>query len=338
MSFKAIIAHRIQRDNPTLATKINLRSNIFSIDGAPEELAYELKIQFIRKGGKHYGRFSPETAEFPFSAWLTEIRQDRLSFESFTKKVVEHFKMAIDQCESFIDAYLFFTLEAIEAGEFLSIYVVEHMSGLYLDSDLNISASNHLDTSGFTLAAKINIKEWEEGESATYLTLMRARGDKDISDTFTQVVGFSDKHDIKSDTIDFLKTVDQFSETLDAQTAKTTRLKAVSYCLEQNKAGKAVAIADLSENLSQEIKSYKPDHFTKYVESTKPETKKEFIADSGQLRNYVRISGRNDSLSMSFASDCLGNEIVYDEQNDILTIKNIPSALKARLLKHLKIN
>jgi nucleoid-associated protein len=72
------------------------------------------------------------------------------------------------------------------------------------------------------------------------------------------------------------------------------------------------------------------------VESSKPDLKPDFIPHAGQIRSYVRISGRNDSLSMSFASECLGREIEYDAEKDVLTITNLPPSLKARLIKHLK--
>lgn len=340
MAFSAIIAHRIQRDNPGSSINTQTRTEEFTNTGVLEEFAYELKGQFIRKSGKQYGRFSSDTMEFPFSAWLREYREGRLSFASFTQKAMQHFKLTLDNSEILLDAYVFFVVEKIEAGEFLYIYLVEHMSGLYLDADIAIADSRYLDIAGLGLAAKINLHEWDAGESLTYLALMRTRGEKDLSDAFAALVGFSDKHDVKNDTVEFLQIVDNFNETLDEETARVTRTKVVNYCLEQNKAGKAVVIADLSENLSQEIKSYEPERFVRFVESTQAQTpiKSEFIPDSNQLRSYVRISGRNDALSMSFASDCLGKEIIYDPTEDVLTIKNIPPALKARLLKHLQSN
>jgi nucleoid-associated protein len=188
------------------------------------------------------------------------------------------------------------------------------------------------------LATKINLHDWEAGESVTYLAILRERGEKEISDAFTEFVGFSDKHDVKSDTVEFLKIVDNFTEALDETTAKLTRSKVVDYCLEQNKAGKSVVIKDLSNTLSEELKTYEPDHFSRYVESTQDHIKTEFIPDTSQVRSYARISGRNDSLSMSFDAECLGNNIHYDAASDSLIIKNLPPALKARLLKHLQGN
>ncbi|HWV16742.1 MAG TPA: nucleoid-associated protein [Cellvibrio sp.] len=336
MAFSSIITHRIYRDFPTENAKIHSRAEAFDPSGKLDELIYELKTGFIRKGTKHYGRFSSETVEFPFASWLQEYRQERLGFASFTLKAMNHLKDEIEKIESVIDAYIFFALEKIEAGEFLHVFAVEHTGGIYLDTELTLSDSLYLDSSGFSLAAKINLSEWEAGDSLTYLALLGSRGEKDLAEAFGKFIGFSDKHDIKSDTVDFLQAVESFSQTLDEPTARVTRNKVVDYCLEQKKAGKPVVINELSNKLSQEIKSYEPEYFSRHIETQQTEAKLEFIPDAGQLRNYIRISGRNDNLSMSFASECLGNEIVYDPNSDSLTIKNIPPALKARLLKHLK--
>ncbi|MBU0537752.1 MAG: nucleoid-associated protein [Gammaproteobacteria bacterium] len=336
MALTSIIAHRIYRHSPGSAFELQLRGEVFANAGKLEELAYELKTQFIRKGGKSYGRFSDELGEFPLPAWLRDSREERLSFISFTHKAMQQFQQALEKAESLLDAYVFFVEEKLEVGDTLSVYLVEHQSGLYLDGELTVDDSLFLDTSGFTLAAKIQLNDWTSGDSSTYLTLMRSRGDKDIADAFTQFIAFTDKQDIKQETAEFLQIVDNFSQTLDETTAKITRNKVVDYCLEQNKAGKPVTIAALSSNLAEEVKSYEPERFVRYVESSKPDLKPEFIPQAGHIRSYVRISGRNDSLSMSFASECLGREIEYDAANDVLTIKNLPSSLKARLIKHLK--
>lgn len=335
MALTRIITHRIQRLQPTQSAHLQLRQAAFETNGKLEELCYELKVNFIRKGGKFYGRFSSETIEFPFSSWLKEYREERLSFESFTQKSMQHFALELEKSETILDAYVFFVIEKIEAGELLYVFVVEHTNAIYLDAELSITDSCFLNSAQLGLAAKINLNDWDGGESVTYLAILRERGEKELSDAFTQFIGFSDKHDLKSDTVEFLKIVDNFAESLDETTAKLTRNKVVDYCLEQNKAGKSVVIKDLSSTLSDELKTYEPDHFSRYVESTQDHIKTEFIPDTGQVRSYARISGRSDSLSMSFDADCLGNNIVYDAASDSLTIKNLPPALKARLLKHL---
>ncbi len=336
MAITAVIAHQISRSSPEAQVATHLRDQAFDIGGKLEELAYELKSQFIRKGGKSYGRFSPELGEAPFPAWLQDCRQDRMSFASFSQKAMQQFQQLLDTTPSLFDSYVIFVQEKIEAGEYLYVYVVEHESAIYLDAELAVSDSIYLDTANFTLAAKINCSEWDSGDSATYLTLMRSRGDKDYAEAFGQFVGFTDKHDLKTETREFLDVVETFTQTLDEPTARLTRTKVADYCLEQNKAGRSVTIADLSSTLAEETKGYEPERFVRFVEQQKPEIKAEFIPHAGQVRSYVRISGRNDSLSMSFASECLGKDIEYDAERDLLMIKSIPSSLKKQLMAHLK--
>lgn len=335
MAFLHTIAHRIQRSQPVESSSVHLRSDPFGVNGKVEEFGYELKVNFIRKGGKFYGRFSPELGDFPFSSWLREFREGRLGFVSFTQNAMQHFALALDKTEATLNADVFFMIEKIEAGEYLYVFMTEHSNAIYLNSQLEVNDSCYLNSSQLGLAAKISLHDWDQGESATYVAILRERGEKDLSDAFTALIGFSDKHDVKSDTVEFLKTVDKFTESLDDTTAKLTRNRVVDYCLEQNKAGKSVVIKDLSHCLSDDLKAYEPDQFSRYVESSQDQIKAEFIPDTSQVRGYARISGRNDSLSMSFDADCLGNNIHYDAASDSLIIKNLPPALKSRLLKHL---
>lgn len=336
MALTSIIAHHIYRHIPNDSPSVQTRTETLPINGKLEDLAYELKTQFIRKGGKSYGRFADAIGEYPLAAWLKDYRQERMGFASFTQKAIQHFQQLLEKTESPLDSYLFFVEETLEAGKFLYVLLVEHEAALYLDANLELTGSVYLDTANINLAAKIDYNDWDNGNSATYLTLMRSRSEKDIADAFSEFTGFADKYDLRTDTREFLEVVEQFTHTLDEPTARLTRTKVADYCLEQNKTGKAVAITELSNSLAEEIKGYTPAEFTGYIEQQKPGLKPEFIPHTGQIRSYVRLSGRNDSLSMSFASECLGKDVEYDSERDLLMIKNIPPSLKKQLLAHLK--
>ena len=99
MALTSIIAHRIYRHSPGSAFELQLRGDAFTSDGKLEELAYELKTQFIRKGGKSYGRFSDELGECPLPAWLRDYRDERLSFISFTHKTMQQFQQVLEKAE-----------------------------------------------------------------------------------------------------------------------------------------------------------------------------------------------------------------------------------------------
>lgn len=333
MAISHLIAHRLQRLTPTSPATLTLRDEELHRDGKVDECARELKLSFIKKLGKIHGRFSNDTANHPLSSWLAECVEEKMSYVSLTKQAMQHFKLELDKTEALIDTFVFFVQESYEHADELYIYTTDHISGQYIDGELNIADSIHLNTGSANLAAKINLREWQdEDKHLNYLSLLTVRGEKDLSDAFIAFTGFTDKVDIKEETENFLEAVDSYTKELPEEVAAETRATVVNYCLEQDKAGKRVVISDLSSQVNEE----KQQDFEEHVLKSKPQLKPELIPDRAQLRQYIRISGRNDLLSMSFDSKCLGESIVYDSENDSLTITKIPSALKSRLLKHLK--
>lgn len=359
MALSHIIAHRIERENPSSATQLKLRDNCWQTNGKIDECFRELKLCFIKRLGKDYGRFSDDHASHPLSSWLKEFTEEKMSFESFTKKAMEHLKSELDKTEELIEGFFVFAHEQQEAGDSIHIFFVEHNSGQFIDGDMSLNDSLYLDTSGIRLATKIHITDWLSGDAhreSNALTLLRWRGEKGLSDAFNEFIGFAEKRDLSAETEEFLDVVTDYTKDLPDDVAQHTKTQVVNYCLEQDKAGKPVVISELSSQLKNNPApaSTKPStntedsapakprpplpEFSNFVSQKKPAAKPELIPDKAQLRQFVRISGRNEQLSMSFASSLLGDSIVYDPATDSLTIKNIPPALKTRLAKYTQEN
>lgn len=350
MALTRIIAHRIHRQDPMAVATLSLCDHCWGQNGRIEECFRELKHGMMKRLGKDYGRFSDDTASHPVSSWLKEYTEDKLGFESFTKKAMAHCKAELDKTDVAFDGFLFFGYEVQEAATYLHVFVVQHNTGQFIDGELRINESFYLDTSGVSLAAKINITDWQSGDehkAANALTLLRWRGEKELSDVFSQFIGFAEKVDLSAETEVFLETVSDYTKDLPEDVAHHTKKQVVNYCLEKNKEGKPVVMADLSSELKDNpvarkdnddsTEQHKPlPDFEGFVSTKQPMAKSELIPDTAQLRQFVRLSGRNNQLSMSFASSCLGDTIVYDPETDSLTIKDIPPRLKARLAKHLQ--
>ena len=329
MPFSQLIAHRIERQNPQALVTNALRSEPLALNGNSEDLARELKKSYIKKTGKAYGRFSSDTAAHPLSQWLHEYRAGKLSFASFTHSAMTHLKLEIEKCESLVYSHIFIAQEILEGAEFLYFILLDHQSGWYLDGDIELSDSLFLDPTQFSLGARINLREWEASENMNYISIVRLRNDKDLSDAFVNFIGFTDKVDQKAQTAELIEAVQQYAEQLDEQAASQTRHTLVNYCLEQAKQDKPVLIEELSQQIDQE----KSAQITQFIQNNCQTLQKEIIPDTSALRNLVRLSGRNEVMSMSFASDCVGSTVVYDTDSDSLIIKSIPPALKSRLLK-----
>jgi nucleoid-associated protein len=332
MPITHFIAHRVLRPSPTSAVELRHRDSPIALTGKVEELCRELKNTYTRKAGKTYGCFSDATADYPLSAWVREFLEERIPFPSFCSNALKHLKIQIEKIEAPIDNMVLFIHEQLEAGDALFIFLVDHSAGQYFDGDLVLCDSRFLDTNNINLAAKINLSELLADEKNHYLSLLRWRGEKELSDAFAEFIGLANKVDVAADTSQFLDLITDYVQDLAPDEAKQTKATVVEYCLEQDKGGKPVVIQELAKQISHPKKPL----FSEYVKASQPQSKAEIIPDKTQLRNFVRISGRNELLSMSFASACLGETVVYDPESDSITIKNIPPSLKSRLVQHLK--
>jgi nucleoid-associated protein len=356
MPLRSIIPHQIQREAPDVTSALLIRDSCWQQNGRIEECFRELKFCMMRRLSKEYGRFSDDLGSHPFASWLGQYLGEKLSFESMTKKTMEHFKIELDKTDVLTNGFIVFAHEELEHENTLHIFFVQHNTGQFIDGELDISESLYLDTSNVSLAAKINIGDWQSGDAhraSSAVTLLRWRGEKELTDVFVNTIGFAEKVDIAADTDEFLSVVSDYTDELPEETAFQTKKKVIDYCLEQEKIGKPVAI----ESLSQELKENPPivpesigdessepstsekislPEFADFVAEKKSTIKPELIPDKSRLRQFVRISGRDNNISMSFTSSCLGDTIVYDPATDSLTINNIPASLKTRLAKHLQ--
>ncbi len=363
MPLSHIIAHRIQRTTPSEAATLTLRDKVWDFDGKIEECFRELKHSMIKRLGKEYGRFSDDSTSHPFSRWLQEYTETKLSFESMSQKAMGHLKSELDKTEEVIDCFVFFAHESQEAADYVHIFFAQHSSGQFIDGEVELSNSLYLETNDVRLGAKINLSDWQSGDGhreANTLSLLRWRGEKELSDVFLNFIGFANKIDVRAETEEFLNAVSDYTKDLPEDVAHYTKKQVVNYCIEQDKMGKPVVMTELSQELKDnpaprtstvstdkdtgetiEIppKPMKPlPEFAGFVSDNVPTAKPKLIPDQSQLKQFVRLSGRNNQLSMSFASSCLGDSIVYDEKTDSLIIKDIPSRLKAHLTKHLQNN
>lgn len=332
MAITHFIVHRVQRLSPTDACKLQLREQHFQLNGKIEEVFRELKQSYLKRLGKQYGRFSDDIGKSPLVALTKEFEEDKISFARMTSSVMQHVKLVMDSMDAVVEGHLFFAYEKLEIGTSLYLFWVHQNHAVALDGELTFNDVVVLDTSNVCWAARVNLDEWRSGDSQHYLGVVGWRGERDVSEALLDVLGFTDKVDTKADTESFLGAVDTYVTQLPEDDIPAVRGKIVDYCLEQDKRGQAVALSELSRHVNENA----ADELHKHIQQHSPQIKTQFIPDRAQMKNYVRISGRDELISMSFASGCLGETVVYDADSDCLTIRKIPSALKSRLLKHMR--
>ena len=347
MAITHCIAHAIRREGPEAGVSLQQAATVLTLNGPLEELVRELKHAYLGKAGKQYGRFSSDYSVALVGQWLRECCEEKMAFETFSGKAAEHLRSLLGETEVVIDGYLLVALEKLADSDAAYLFFIQPNEGVWLDGDLQLQKTFYLDVRGVTAAAKVELSDWLAGDTGSYLSVLRARGDKAFTDCFWQWIGFSDARDVAAETKVFLDVVADFSEQLEAEEAHVYRNRVIDYCLEQDKKGEPVVIRELSGHLNEE----EPERFARFVTERAERAERfggdedgkgtrvpaeELHPDRRQLKHFVRISGRNDQLSMSFAAECLGESIVYNRETDSLTIQNLPAPLKLRLVQYLQ--
>jgi nucleoid-associated protein len=357
------ITHQINKEAQKPAAMVTVNANEAEVDDYCHLVMSQLKGIFVQRASRRYGCFNSEVTGIKSLTlnWLN----DQQSFLSWSSKISEQFSDMMKNTELEIDGYLAFATEELAGTEKFYIFHLREKGNLCLSADMRLSESRVLDFSntGFGLCIDISAlkKEQEEGlekgkhSEDKYFTFSFGRGDKAIQKLFSDFTGFIDTLDSEKETQEFLQIVEEYAQTLPENESAETKTKVIEYCMEQDKQGETVEFKTLSGQLDH----IAPEKFEQFVVLKKRERlqvrpisessidedasqaqlaggesviKTELIPDRKSLKNYLRYSGKNREVTLSFAATALGTDISFDANENSLTIKNLPG----RLLKQLK--
>ena len=83
--------------------------------------------------------------------------------------------------------------------------------------------------------------------------------------------------------------------------------------------------------LSELMDDQAPRAFYDYIRNKDYGLAPEIPADKRTLNQFRRFTGRAEGLSISFEAHLLGSRIEYDEGQDLLIIREVPTQLKDQL-------
>lgn len=349
------ITHHITKDSSKPAAILDTMSDAVEIDDTYQQLFNKIKQIFIQRSGKRYGRFSDENLQAKGLTinWLEE----KHSFVSWSKKIGQLLSEKLDNTEHEIDGYLLFAQDQLADSDKIYIAHVQEKIDFSISPEGNLQQSTVIDFSntGFVLCIEQQELLASKVEaSSEYFTFSYGRGDKPLQNILTEALGFTDTVDTEQETQEFLSIVDEYTEQIakiNEEKAQEAKNIVIDYCMQQDKNGEAVAFKELSHQLddtapekfeafvaekraeNRQAPAYASDEDDQVVQQS-PADKTEFIADRKSLKNYVRYSGRNQDLTISFSSAVLGQDVQFDAVNNTLLLTNLPS----RLLNQLKPN
>ncbi|WP_444996985.1 nucleoid-associated protein [Aliikangiella sp. IMCC44359] len=332
MSIKNCIIHSLKRVGESGEINLKTRESENTPEGPIVSLFTQLKQSFQRSAQRQYGLFDPEQGDNPLPGWLKQYENESMGFVSVSKNIAEHLKSKLEESQEGFSAHILIAVEELLEESHLYIFWINHTEAQTIDPELDIDYVNYIDASKLSFVIKLDFNQWKVENWQQYLSVISSRGNKELAQAFLQFCGFISSVNLQQQTDEFLSIVDEYAQTLTPEESKQYKNKIVDYCVEQDMQGNPVNIKELSE----ELNSKEPEHFVEFVNNKQEEPKEEIYAHRSSLKKFVRFYGREKDLSISFSSDMMGENIIFNQESGELTLKSIPKSLQQQLAKYLK--
>ncbi|WFF42106.1 nucleoid-associated protein YejK [Salinicola endophyticus] len=263
-----------------------------------------------------------------FAASLTRYRRGELNFTDFTIQAAQDLLVLVDAQLS-VGGQLWCVHNRQGETEFLTLALLHQRRGYGFDAAGQVVEVDQLNLGQLMLAARIDLTQWQRGESRQYIAHVQDRGSKKTGEAFREWLGCREGVDASAETRTLLKAFSDYVEHEDlneeASREKTSTL--IDYANAQAKRGEPITLDELSELVDET----QPKAFYDYIRNQDYGLAAEIPPDKRTLQQFKRFTGRATGVSISFDSHLLGNSIEYDEERERLIIKQIPGQLKDQI-------
>jgi len=338
MSITNLIVHRIERRPDTEASELRTRATPLTSNTISESFLEDLIAAYNKKGDKGHGAFgssSTDSETATFHDQLTDYLEQRLPFTEFSLNVAESIKDKLDQAGMFPGGFILVGHYTSGLTNYLLIATLPPATSTTITEQLELSDTTHLDLGRLSLAARINITEWQNivknqnsPNSARYISWIKPKAGRRLSDCLTTFIGCEEQGDTKNDTKQLMGAVNEYCKTIDSDKERSALKKKVfEYCDGQLQEYKTISLDELSAHVNAEA----PDSFERFVNTRDYDVMPQLQPSRGQLKKLVRLAGRDKGINIAFDSDILGTRVQYDPERDTLTIIGVPDSLKKQL-------
>ncbi len=331
MSITNLIVHRIERRPDTETSELLTRATPLASNTLSEGFLEDLVTAYNKKSDKGHGAFQGSTTEHDsgFRTQLVDYIEQRLSFTEFSLNVAEGVKDKLDQAGMFPGGFILVGHYTSGLTQYLLIATLPPATSTTITEQLELSDTTHLDLARLSLAARINISEWQNNQtSSRYISWIKPKAGRRLSDCLTTFIGCAESGDTTKDTRQLMGAVNDYCKIIESDSQRSAvKKKVFEYCDGQLQEYKSVSLDELSAYVNEEA----PDSFERFINTRDYDVMPEIQPSRGQLKKLVRISGRDKSINIAFNSDILGSRVKYDSEHDTLTIIGVPDSLKKQL-------
>lgn len=325
LSISQIALHQlIKRDEQML--DVVLRDSLLPSTAAVEEMMAELHRVYSVKS-KAYGLFNEQSE---LADALRSCRKGNEDFLAFSRAATGRLRDELAKYPFAEGGVVLFGHYRYLAVEYLLIAVLNSCNSMRVNEELDISSTHYLDINHADIVARIDLTEWETNPQSTrYLTFLKGRVGRKVSDFFMDFLAATEGLDSKAQNRGLLQAVDDYctDAELDKNQRQSVRQQVYNYCNEQLQSGEEIEL----QALSKELAPLGDKDFQQFSSEQGYQLEERFPADRSTLRQLTKFAGSGGGISLNFEAILLGERIFWDAATDTLTIKGTPPNLRDQL-------
>ncbi len=331
-----IVLHQIiktssENENNTPKLDSVLREKLLPITPEVEQLMLELH-QVYQSKAKGYGVFKEQSDFAQELNRLLEQETDFLpfSYQSIKLLAIELGKYPFAESGTFVLCQYNFL-----ATNYLFIALLDSRISMLVDDKLEIHRTQYLNINQFDIAARINLTDLRiNATSDRYLTFIKGRVGRKISDFFMDFLGAEEGLNPKLQNQCLLQAVSDYCEQgeLNADQTQAVKKQVFEYCKGQMNSGNEIELRELST----ELPTLNERPFVEFTQQQDYDLADSIPPVPTTLKSLTKFSGSGKGVTLSFDAELINSRIIWDEQNDSITIKGLPANLRDQLQRNLK--
>ena len=330
MAIQQLIIHKLESTKDSSSLQAVPASQSLASSPSLELLLDDLLQTYNKKPQKSYGEFA-NLSDSALPTQLTQYLDGKQTFVQLTTELLTQLTTGLNEAGAINGGYVLFADYKLGLVRHLLICVLGSQHSVTVTDELLVQDSSYLDTTRVSLAARLNISDWQNKPKAgRYLSFLRPSGSKRLVEVLQRVMSACEVSNSKTDTKTVIEVVAAYCDNeASNENRQAVKQQVHDYCQSEQVQQEGLSL----DNLASYISEAGVDEFAQFINTKDYDMSVNMTPESRALNKLVRYSGRSNGISISFDAHLLGDLIEYDETTEQLIIKAVPDSLKKQLKK-----
>lgn len=327
--------------NAVVHDLIKLEGGAFHIECARVELNItatvskvvgKLVSEYAKRSGKAHGRFEPDEVNFPVQQFVREFHEIKSTdFMGLTASMMTTLQNKASRTAAGGGHVVFAHIYHDGVYQLLVSIVTEEW-GAALGENMEFSDMEILDLKGFRFAGRIDLTEWQKGGDK-YISFLKGRSNE-VSGYFKNFLGCDSSITDAAETRTLKTALEAFALESGLEEKQRTDFfnKAFDICKVLAKAGDPIDL----QAFANELWPGNPPALMEVLGRAELKLSDGFVPDKRSLKAFVQFAGKTKGWEVKFARNAiLEGDVVFND-DESLTLYNLPPELKERLRKEVR--